>query len=176
MERSRVGLVAACGVAALVILVSIGPVASQGGPPAVEKTVYHHDETRRQKTFDPKRNGPTLGDRSAVTGPLFDARTGGEIVGRLHHDWVVLGRDSFVQTSSTAVFPEGAITFAGEFTLASLDSAAGAVLAITGGTGDYERASGTVTMKSHATTIEVHIEVYGASGTPPPSAPASLAP
>lgn len=176
MKRTWLGLVATCGVAALVISGSIGPVASQQGSPAAEKTVYHHAETRRQKTFDPKRNGPTLGDRTAVTGPVYDAREGGQIVGKLHHDWIYLGRDSFIQTSSTVVFPEGAITFAGELTFASLDSQAGVVLAITGGTGDYERASGTVTMKRHPTTVEVHIQVYGRTATPPPSAPPSLAP
>ncbi len=148
----------AIGIGATAVLAAVAlaaaldaPAVSHQAPEQIRKLAWSNDKTERATDVDLGRKGPSSGDRLVTRGLLFDAagrqRTGtyvGEIVTHDH-------KKLLVQTTLTATFPEGQLTVAGSMLFRRVLSRTGATLAITGGTGAYSDAGGSVTM--HARKI-----------------------
>jgi hypothetical protein len=132
--------------AAWILGMSMSPVGSQpphAQPSTVHKEVISKTATERDVFLDLGKQGDSPGDRVLIRGPLFDAANTSQQVGQSVVDLVLLSRASFQVSAFTAEFTDGSITATGKASFPELE--VGAPFAVTGGTGAYNGARGTVT-------------------------------
>jgi hypothetical protein len=132
------GLAATGGLAASVVSTE----AQAPGPPTgtLQLELRDRDTTFRFVDVTPRGERPRAGDNFLITGPLRDQ--GGNRAGRLQVVFVVTNpRREQSQVSATLVLSGGRISATGADTRARVDH-----FAVTGGTGRYTGARGTLTV------------------------------
>ena len=113
-----------------------------------------------EKTIDNGKVGLSSGDEIVEIHTLLDPADGSD-AGTIYTEVGILrvihgGDDLDITLSCTVVLPEGEIVFYGGLRFSEFFSAGGSTLPVTGGTGDFELARGTVNI--------VGGELNGASG------------
>jgi hypothetical protein len=138
------GLLAAGALAASVVSTE----AQQPGPPTGTLQLMQRDRDTTFRFIDvPPRQGerraPTPGDGALITGAVRDQA--GNRAGRLQATFVITNvRREEAEVSATFLLPDGRIMGSGADTKARVDD-----FAVTGGTGRYAGARGTVTVTEH---------------------------
>lgn len=140
MRKGRASLVAASLIAATAIAVSIVSV-SMAGPLVTRLAVVEHATT--DTVVDLTTNGDSTGDLLTFHNDVYD-ESNSDIVGTSHGDCVRIEVGVSWQCRWTTTLPNGSITVEGPF----LD-AGPSVLAVTGGTGDYRGARGSMRLSLH---------------------------
>ena len=140
MQRKRASLAAGAVLAATAIAVSIVSV-STAGPLITRVAVVEHATT--DTVVDLTTNGDSTGDLLTFYNDVFDeANT--DVVGTSHGECVRIEVGVSWQCRWTTTLETGSITVEGPF----LD-AGPSVLAVTGGTGDYRGARGSMRLSAH---------------------------
>jgi hypothetical protein len=119
--------------------------AQQSSPPTgtLQLTLRDRDTGFRFIDVHPQRRAPAVGDGAVIRGALRDQA--GTRMGRLQATFVITNpRREQAQVSATFVLPGGRITVSGADTKARVDD-----FPVTGGTGSYTGARGTVRVTEH---------------------------
>jgi hypothetical protein len=135
------GLLAAGALGASVVSTE----AQQAGPPTgtLQLTQRDRDASFKFINVPPRQRRPGVGDSFLITGAVRDQA--GQRAGRLQADFVITGaRGAQAQGSATFVLAGGHIVLSGAETRARVDE-----FAVTGGTGRYAGARGTLTVSEH---------------------------
>jgi hypothetical protein len=127
------------------VLGTSGLVGGQSAAPAGDLTVVEHATT--DAVVDLGEAGDTLGDLLAFGNDLYDAGDA-EVVGRDEGTCFRTNPGMAWECTWTNILADGSITVQGPF----LDSLEDTELAITGGTGAYAGATGTMTLHSRDET------------------------
>lgn len=136
---TRTAAIAATAVAvgATAGTITLGGAASARETSTTMRLVAHDDQFAMDDLGDPSPQGPGLGDIIVLTQRLTRH---GETVGRVHNSSVdVDARHNLFQSTGTVKLDHGTIEFAG-----IVKQAPHFVLGITGGTGAYRGASGSI--------------------------------
>lgn len=140
MRTRWMGLAAGAVVAAMAIALSIVSV-GWAGPNVTRLAVIEHATT--DTIVDLTANGDSTGDLLTFHNDVYD-ETNTEVVGTSHGDCVRIEVGVSWQCRWTTAFASGSITVEGPF----LD-AEPSVLAVTGGTGDFREARGSMRLSLH---------------------------
>jgi hypothetical protein len=135
------GLVATGALGASVV----SPEAQQSSPPTgtLQLTLRDRETTFRLVDVHPGRRAPAVGDGFVITGALRDQA--GTRMGRLQATFVAINpRREQAQVAATFVLSGGRITASGADTKSRVDD-----FAVTGGTGSYAGARGTLRVTEH---------------------------
>ena len=146
MRTKRATLVA-CGLVATGALGAsvVSTEAQQPGPPTGTLQLQQRDRDTTFRFIDvhTRRRAPAVGDGFVITGALRDQA--GTRMGRLQATFVFTNpRREQAEVSATFVLPSGRIMGSGADTKARVDD-----FAVTGGTGSYTGARGTVRVTEH---------------------------
>lgn len=140
MRGRRAGIVAGAAVAAVAIAVSLVSV-SAAGPRVTRLTVIEHAST--DTVVDLTTNGDSTGDLLTFHNDVYDAANA-TVVGSDQGECVRIEVGVSWECSWVTTFSTGSITVEGPF----LD-AGPSVLAVTGGTGAYREARGSMRLVAH---------------------------
>ena len=139
---------AALAAATLLTLVAVLPAQGQA-PPTGERTLKFKFTSIQKKGdehyVDLRPKGPSAGDRVALSSEL---REGDAPAGRLEGDCVLLDKPfGVLQCSVVVIRPDGRLTLQGAYAGKTIPHVGGTseVYAVTGGTGAYTGATGTMT-------------------------------
>jgi hypothetical protein len=143
------------GVLAAVALVAVAVgltwlIAGTSGAETTQISVYETEPKGYAVPLQKVADRFTAGDSILEHRPVFDTRTDakkGETVTR-STVMRVFGDDPLLYIDCEATLPVGTIVFAGAGRLSELTMARGLLLEISGGTGTYRAARGTVTVKA----------------------------
>ncbi len=129
-----------------VVALSLTPASSQQPPSTRE--FFSPDATGFERFIDVKRKGPSNGDYFLMSHPLQDPADGTR-VGKTYGICTILKLDpqhtNTVQSCEIQLdLADGSVMTQGTFSVALLED--GAPIAITGGTGSYSQAAGTLTL------------------------------
>jgi hypothetical protein len=144
MDR-RMALPAVGGLVLGLVLGTSGLVGGQSAPPAGDLTVVERAAT--DTVVDLGETGDTIGDLLAFGNDLYDAENA-SVVGRDEGTCFRTNPGMAWECTWTNLLADGSITVQGPF----LDSLEDTELAITGGTGAYAGATGTMTLHSRNET------------------------
>jgi len=140
MRNRNTNLVAGSLIAAVAIAVSIASV-SMAGPLVTRIAVVEHATT--DTVVDLTANGDSTGDLLTFHNDVYD-ETDTDVVGTSHGECVRIEAGVSWECRWVTTLPHGSITVEGPF----LD-AGPSVLAVTGGTGDYRGARGSMRLAAH---------------------------
>ncbi len=140
MRKGSAGLVAALVIAATAIAISITSISS-AGPRVTRLNLVEHATT--DTLVDLTANGDSTGDLLTFHNDVYDA-SNTDVVGRSHGECVRIEAGVSWQCRWTTTLSNGSISVEGPF----LD-AGPSVLAVTGGTGAYREARGSMRLSLH---------------------------
>ena len=142
-------LIAALGAAAVAAGIAVIPAAGQDQPTTRTLTFVSTEKAKDEKFFDVKPKGYSVGDSFALSSLLH---AGGRVAGRVEGHCVLLDATYHAQHCTiTAILADGQIELQGTGLDKKLPGIGGTdeIYAITGGTGAYVGAAGTMTRKGN---------------------------
>ncbi len=129
--------------------VASGPAASQDPPAGQTISLFSRDRDEHAVDLDLGRRGASLGDRTIARGRLVDPTDTRRRRGSFTAEIVTFDPKTLLSGfTATLVLPGGQVQVDGSLPFRRTLTAAGAVLPVTGGTGDYRSARGTMTVRA----------------------------
>jgi hypothetical protein len=141
----RIGVLAA-GLTAGTIAATVAVLPAEGQDPPGTRTLTFTSTQRQgdEHAIDARPKGPSVGDRWLLSSTL---RQTGKVAGRLEGDCVGIDqRFEVLQCSVVVILPDGRLTLQGAYANKKIPGVGGTheEYAITGGTGVYEGATGSM--------------------------------
>jgi hypothetical protein len=152
-------LAAALSAGAIATLVAVMPAQGQSPTGARTLTLTSAEKQSEQRTIDTRPHGPSLGDRWLFASTL---RQAGKPAGRLAGECVGVDKTyGVLQCSAVVILPDGRLSLHGASVEKPIPGAgaAGEEYAITGGTGIYQGATGSMRRSGNGTRDTLTIEL-----------------